>query len=60
MILFSIFPGAHDGVLAKIRREFGCDWLELNPCAAHTFSLVVSHACYQPKVRRTYFSSSIL
>lgn len=37
MILYSMFSGIHKGVLAKIRRDFGCAWMELNPCAAHTF-----------------------
>ncbi|CAF4969970.1 unnamed protein product [Rotaria sp. Silwood1] len=40
----STFTGVHEGVVAKIRREFACDWLELNPCAAHTFSLVGSQS----------------
>ncbi|CAF5066861.1 unnamed protein product [Rotaria sp. Silwood1] len=43
-MLYSILSGVHEGVVAKIRREFACDWLELNPCAAHTFSLVGSQS----------------
>ncbi|CAF3918967.1 unnamed protein product [Rotaria sp. Silwood1] len=45
----STFTGVREGVLAKIRRNFGCDWLELNPCFAHSFSLVGSYASYKPK-----------
>ncbi|CAF1394728.1 unnamed protein product [Adineta ricciae] len=45
----STFTGVNEGVVAKLRRHFDCEWLESNSCAAHTFNLVGSQACYQPK-----------
>jgi hypothetical protein len=53
--MYTILLGIHEGVLAKIRREFGCDWLALNPCVVHSFSLVGSQACYKPNINRMWF-----
>ena len=54
-MLHTILLGVREGVLAKIRHIFGCDWLELNRCVAHSFSLAGSYASYKPKPHRIFF-----
>ena len=53
-MLYTILPSVREGVLAKIRRDFACNWLELNSCVAHSFSLVGNYASYKTKTHRIY------
>jgi hypothetical protein len=39
-----IILGVNNGVVAKLKRDLGLDFIELNTCAAHSFALVGSQA----------------
>jgi hypothetical protein len=36
--------GVNNGVVAKLKRDLDLDFIELNPCTAHSFALVGSQA----------------
>ncbi|CAF4473165.1 unnamed protein product [Rotaria socialis] len=38
------FTGINNGVIAKLKRDFGLDFVELNACTAHSFALVGNQA----------------
>ena len=50
--------GVHKGVIAKLKRYLGAEWLESSPCVAHTFSLAGSEAAYLQESTRRYFLHS--
>ncbi|CAF4770529.1 unnamed protein product [Rotaria socialis] len=40
------FTGINNGVIARLKRDFGLDFVELNACAAHSFALVGNQAVF--------------